>query len=113
MKHIMPTVVRRPGRLACLAALVVLAFTLPAAAASARGYFDGGAVLADSPTTMANDGTVYALRISASDVPDEPGTPYPTKPLLRGCGSRVAREASAGGRQSVSPVASQSRCRVA
>ncbi len=73
--------IRPLGRLTCFTVLALLTLALPAAVASARGYFDGGAVLADSPTTMANDGTVYAFRFSAADVPDDPDTLYPTPAL--------------------------------
>jgi hypothetical protein len=76
-----PTVLRPFSRLIAFISLALLLTASLAAAASARGYFDGGAVLADSPTTVANDGTVYALRVSAADVPDQPGTPYPTPAL--------------------------------
>ena len=81
MQRIIPAAVRPFGRLICVAVLRLLALGFPAAAASARGYFDGGAVLADSPTAVANDGTVYALRFSAADVPDDPSTLYPTPAL--------------------------------
>jgi hypothetical protein len=84
MYRIIPAALQPIGRLACFAVLAVLALGLPAAAASARGYFDGGAVLADSPTAVANDGTVYALRFSAADVPDDPDTLYPTPKLAAG-----------------------------
>jgi hypothetical protein len=68
------------GRLAALVLLTLLVLGLPAVA-SARGYFDGGAVLADSPTAVANDGTVYALRLSAADIAPDPEPSYVTPPL--------------------------------
>jgi hypothetical protein len=71
------------GRLVARIVLVIVLLLVPAAAASARGYFDGGAVLADSPTSVANDGTVYAFRFSATNTPDEPGTLYPTPDLAK------------------------------
>ena len=82
MHRIIPAAARRLARLAFFAVLVPSLLGLPAATALARGYFDGGAVLADSPTAVANDGTVYALRFSAADVADDPGTVYPTPALL-------------------------------
>ena len=65
------TVVRTRGRFraAAIAFGALLALALLAAPALARSSYDGGPLAADSPTTIANDGTVYALRFTAVDDP--------------------------------------------
>ena len=81
MNWIISAAGRHFGRLVSFAVLALLALGLPAAVASARGYFDGGAVPADSPTYVANDGTVYAFRFSAADITPDPEPSYLTPPL--------------------------------
>lgn len=67
---------RRFGPLATAAMVFgcLLLLALPAAAL-ARSSYDGGPIKADSPTTIANDGTVYALRFSAADDPATTDSP--------------------------------------
>lgn len=81
MHRTITTVARPLSRLALAAILTLLTVVAPAATAAARGYFDGGTVPADSPTAVANDGTVYALRFSAEDIAPDPEPAYLTPPL--------------------------------
>ncbi len=57
---------RRWAFLALLAAMVLLALAQAVPAMAASSPFDGGPLAVDTPTAVANDHTVYAMRFSAT-----------------------------------------------